>query len=64
MVTEAVAMPRQRPEQWLAIGCLLGPAAVLLIAFYAIPFIRMLAESLLPASGPAGGLAISFEHYE
>ena len=64
MATEAVALLRQRPGQWLAIACLLGPAAVLLIAFYAIPFVRMLAESLLPASGTAGWFGLSFEHYE
>lgn len=63
-MTDVVALPRQRPGQGLAIACLLGPAAVLLIAFYAIPFVKMLAESLTPVNAAAGWLGASLEHYD
>lgn len=62
-MTAAALGPRLRPGQWLTIACLLGPAAVLLIAFYAIPFIRMLGESLQPSTS-TGWLGFSVEHYD
>ncbi len=63
-MTAAAIGPRRRPEQWLAIACLLGPAAVLLVFFYAVPFARMLGESLHPSAGHTGWLGLSVEHYE
>ena len=63
-MTEAVAPLRQRSGTGLAVACLLGPAAVLLIAFYAIPFLRMIAESLAPANAGAGWMGMSLEHFE
>jgi putative spermidine/putrescine transport system permease protein len=63
-MTEAVAPLRQRSGTGLAVACLLGPAAALLIAFYAIPFLRMIAESLAPAGAGAGWMGMSLEHFE
>mgnify|MGYP006277735011 FL=1 len=60
----AAALPsRRRSGQGLAIACLLGPAAAVLIAFYAVPFIRMLVESLSPSAGSIGW-GLSLEHYD
>ena len=63
-MTAAALGPRLRSGQWLTIACLLGPAAVLLIVFYAIPFVRMLGESLHPSAAPGGWLGWSLEHYD
>jgi ABC-type spermidine/putrescine transport system permease subunit I len=41
------------PSRWLAPACLLGPALVFLLAFYLVPFARMVLESLQPVGGGA-----------
>lgn len=59
---QAAVSGRGRSARWLTLVCLLGPAAVLLIGFYALPFGRMVIESL--QHGAAGGAGWTFEHYD
>lgn len=63
-MTETSVLPRQRPGQALVLLCLLGPAGLLLIVFYAVPFLRMLVESLSPAQSGAAWMGMSLEHYD